>query len=154
MSKYYQTILNADTDLKFPERYIGKIRNNISIRSSWEYTFIKKFLDSPNLKILEWRSEEDIILYKGRDGRTHRYFVDFFYTGINKYGKKVSYLIEIKPYDQTIINKESITKKTRKKQVEILETYDKNKRKWNAAMAYCAQKGWIFKIITEKEFGF
>ena len=153
MSKYYQTILHADKDLKFPERYIGKIRDNISIRSSWELLFIQKFLDSPNLKILEWRSEEDVVIYKTRDGRPHRYFVDFFYTAINKYGKKVSYLVEIKPYEQTIVNKKTIEKKSRKKQTEILETYDKNKRKWTAADAYCRHKGWIFKIITEKELG-
>jgi Straboviridae/Kyanoviridae head completion nuclease len=154
VSKYYQTILDADKDLKFPERYIGKIRDNITIRSSWELIFIQKFLDSPNNQILEWSSEEIIIRYHKIDGRSHRYFIDFFFSALNKYGKKATYLIEIKPYNQTVLDKKSLAKKSRKKQLEILETYDVNQRKWTAAEAYCNQKGWIFKKITEKEFGF
>lgn len=151
-SKYYQAIMDADTDLKFPERYIGKLRNKIIIRSFYEYKFITDYCDSATSPIIKWSSEEQIVHYKGKDGRLHRYFLDFYIELKN--GKKVkTYLIEIKPYEQVHLNKNKVKKMRRKKAQYLLEQYEKNLRKWQAAEKWCNKKGWIFKIITEKELG-
>jgi hypothetical protein len=32
-------------------------------------------------------------------------------------------------------------------------TYLKNEAKWKAASEYCKDRGWEFKIVTEKELG-
>jgi len=150
-SKYFQAIMNADSDLKYPERYIGRLRNKIFIRSYFEFIFITKYCDSPTSPIIEWNSEECVVRYVGADKRHHRYFLDFYIKMRDKKRTK-SYLIEIKPEIQT--KKPIITEKTKTKtaKYKILE-YEKNIRKWNAAEAYCQKKGWIFKIITEKDLG-
>jgi hypothetical protein len=37
--------------------------------------------------------------------------------------------------------------------MKAIETYAINQAKWGATEVLCTEKGWIFKIITEKELG-
>jgi hypothetical protein len=62
----------------------------------------------------------------------------------------VKYLIEIKPFKQT---KEPKNTGKRKKAHLLYEQiqYVNNQEKWAAAKKWAAGKGFIFKIITEKD---
>lgn len=129
----------------FPEKYAGD-PSNIIMRSSWE-TMFAGWCDK-NPSIVKWSSEETIIPYRcPTDGKIHRYFVDFKITLKN--GK--TYLVEVKPAKQC---EPPIFpgKRTQRYLTESL-TFMKNQAKWEAARNYCKDRGWEFKIITEKELG-
>ena len=135
-----------------PQKYKGD-PTNIIYRSGWELKFML-YLDSRS-DVLQWSSEEIIVPYRSPvDGRPHRYFVDFLVTTINKDGKKETTLIEIKPAAQTKppVLKEGTSPKSRKYINEVF-TWGVNQAKWKAATAYCADRGWSFKILTENELG-
>jgi len=68
----------------------------------------------------------------------------------DKTGKVSCKLIEIKPYKQTIqpVISEA-TKKTRR-QLKDIKNWVINTQKWEAAKAYCMERGWEFVILTEK----
>ena len=74
----------------------------------------------------------------------HRYFMDVKVKFKN--GKTV--LIEIKPEIQTQPPKQP--KRKSKKYLKEVMTYVKNTSKWEQAEIYCQQRGWEFKIFTEK----
>lgn len=107
-------------------------------------------LDSdPN--VLKWSSEEHIIWYRSpKDGKPHRYFPDFVYT-TKENGKNKIYMIEIKPYKQTIPPVITESKKKTKKYINEVVLWGVNSSKWKAARDFCKSRGWEFKIITEKE---
>lgn len=129
-----------------PKKYMGDA-TNIIYRSSWELKFLKKLDSSSN--VLGYVSEEVVIPYLSPvDLKMHRYFVDILVVSKSK----VVTLIEIKPWAQTQPPKTG----SRKKSTVINETmtYAVNCAKWEAAEAYCKKKGWIFKIVTEKDLNF
>lgn len=131
----------------FPKKYIGN-PSNIVYRSLWELKFLK-YCDT-NENILEYASEELAIPYRSPiDGRIHRYFPDAYIKVKESDGSIKKYLIEIKPYKQTI----PPTKPKKQTKGYIYEAYEyaKNQSKWEAAIEYCKDKGWTFKVITEKE---
>ena len=137
---------------KNPQKYRGD-PNNIIYRSRWEFLVMQNLDKHPD--IISWGSEEVIIPYKSPiDNRYHRYFVDFIVTSINKEGKKETTLIEVKPLAQTKppVLKEGQNPKTKKYINEVM-TWGVNDAKWKAAKEYCADRGWVFKILTEKELG-
>lgn len=102
--------------------------------------------------VLEWASEEVIVPYRSPvDGRVHRYFPDFLVKRINKSGIKETILIEVKPEYQTVPPKVQ-SRKTQKYLNEV-KTWGVNEAKWKAAREYCADRGWIFEIFTEKHLG-
>ena len=104
-----------------------------------------KFLDA-NEDVVQWSSEETIIPYKSPlDNKYHRYFIDFFVK--RKDGSIV--LVEIKPYKQTQPPK-GPAKRTRSYIYEA-STYVVNQAKWKATEQYCLDRGYSFKIITERE---
>ena len=78
-------------------------------RSSWELKFFR-WCDR-NVSVLEWTSESVIVPYiSPLDNRVHRYFVDGHI--VLREGDKIAkYLVEIKPYKQTIPPVESKRKK-------------------------------------------
>ena len=103
-----------------------------------------------NQNILEWGSEEFWIPYRSPvDQRVHRYFPDFHMKLKEKNGVVKRYVIEVKPLRQT---QPPIKKKTKTFLYESME-YAKNQAKWKAARAYCQERRYEFKIITEKELG-
>lgn len=127
-----------------PKKYIGDV-NNITYRSKWEHKLMVKF--DLSVDVIAWASEEVVIKYISPiDNRVHRYFTDFIV--VNK-DKQVT-LIEVKPYAQTLLP-ESKRGKSKARMVSEVSTYLVNQAKWAAAEAYCKQKGWTFKVITEKD---
>lgn len=135
---------------KHPDKYDGN-PNNVIVRSSWEVKFLN-WCDM-NSSIKSYSSEELIIPYLSPiDNKVHRYFPDVKFETIHN---KI-FLIEIKPFNQTIPPSAKY-KNGRKRQshllVEETKTFMVNQAKWNAAKAYCDQRNWTFKIITEHELG-
>ena len=129
----------------FPEKYVGD-HTNIIMRSSWETRFASWCDKNPS--IIKWSSEETIIPYRcPTDNYIHRYFVDFKITTVN--GK--TYLVEVKPENQTVPPVYP-GKRTQRYLSESL-TFVKNQAKWKAATEYAKDRGWEFKIITERELG-
>ena len=132
-----------------PLKYKGNYRN-IIYRSLWELKFMK-WCDT-NQNVLEWGSEEIIVPYRSPiDNRYHRYYPDFYLKLRENTGKIKKLIIEVKPRKQCMEPKPQ-KKKSRGYIYEVRE-YAKNQAKWNAAREYCLDKGFEFKILTEKELG-
>lgn len=132
-----------------PEKYTGDV-NNIIMRSSWETRFAGWCDRNPN--ILKWSSEETIIPYRcPTDNKIHRYYVDFKMTIKDINGNITTYLIEVKPLKQ--LSPPVFPGRRTKKFLQESFSFMKNQAKWEAARNHCKDRGWIFKIITEKELG-
>ena len=132
-----------------PEKYSGDV-TNIIMRSSWETRFANWCDKNP--AITRWSSEETIIPYLcPTDNKVHRYFIDFKIKVHQADGTDKTYLIEIKPAKQCV----PPVYPGRKTQRYLTESFAfvKNQAKWNAASEYAKDRGWQFKIITERELG-
>lgn len=130
---------------KNPRKYKGD-PTNIIYRSSWELKLMG-YLDSHD-EVVQWASEEFCIPYRSPiDSRVHRYFPDFWM----KTADGAVTVIEVKPAHQVQEPKKQ-AKVTKKYLREVFE-YGKNQAKWKAAREYCADRGWKFQIMTEKELG-
>ena len=132
-----------------PSKYKGD-PTNIIYRSSWELRFMRYLDKHPN--VVSWSSEEFFIIYRSPiDNKIHRYFPDFFVKLINKDGKEETLVVEIKPLYQTV-PPEKKNKVTRTYLNEV-RTYGINSAKWKAAEEFCKDRGWQFRIMTERELG-
>jgi hypothetical protein len=134
---------------KNPQKYVGDY-NKITYRSSWEARVMTWLDKEPN--VISWASEELAIPYISPvDGKRHRYFPDFIVKVKNKDGKVSTMMIEVKPQKQSV----EPTKRSRvtKQYITEVMTYGINQAKWKAAQEYCLDKGWQFKVLTEKELG-
>ena len=137
--------LKGKYKVKNPEKYKGD-HNNVFYRSSWELRFFNYCDKNPD--IIKWSSEEIVIPYRSPiDGKRHRYFPDVWMK--TKNGD--TYLIEIKPFKETHEPKKR--SRITKQYLYEVKTWGINSSKWKAAQEYCKDRGWIFKIITEKELG-
>jgi hypothetical protein len=140
--KYRQGIFTP----KNADKFIG---TKAVYRSGLELKFMRFCDNNPN--VLKWSSENVVIPYISPvDGRVHRYFVDNFV--IIKEGNQIKkYLVEIKPYKQTM----APTTKYRKREHLLYEQqmYSVNQAKWASAREFCAKKGLEFLILTEKDLG-
>jgi hypothetical protein len=128
-----------------PEKFNGKFA---IFRSSFERKFMIWADSNPN--VLEWGSENIVVPYISPvDGKAHRYYVDNYV--VIKEGTKIKkYLIEIKPYSQTIPPKPS----NRKKKATVIYEQKQwliNQAKWESAKKFASTKNAEFLIITEKE---
>jgi len=128
-------------------KYIGK--GPIIIRSSWERVF-SQWCDS-NPGIIAWSSETvEIPYYDPVKRKQRRYYPDYIIKTIGEGNKELTYIVEIKPYKETI--KPTISeKKSQKTKMHEMATYLTNVAKWKAAIEFCKRRGWQFKIITERE---
>ena len=144
--KYYQGLFRC----RNPQKYIGD-PTNIWMRSGWEFR-LASYLDQ-HPAVIQWVSEEFMIPYvKPTDNRVHRYFPDFWAKIKDKEGKIITYLIEVKPYKQSV--PPVITPRKRKQTIlEEQTTFLVNQAKWSAARQYCEKRGWKFIVITERELG-
>jgi hypothetical protein len=117
-------------------------------RSSLERKFFLWADKNPN--VLEWGSENIIVPYKSPlDNKIHRYYVDN-YVVLKEGNNIVKYLIEIKPFKQTL--KPTISKKKKKSTMLYEQTqWIINQAKWEAAEKFANLKGFKFIKITEKE---
>ena len=132
-----------------PQKYSGDV-SNIIMRSSWETRFAK-WCDM-NPQIIRWSSEETVIPYVcPTDNKLHRYFIDFKIRVQQKDGSTRTYLIEIKPLKQT--EPPVFPGKRTKRYLTESYSFIKNQAKWKAATDYAKDRGWEFKILTEKELG-
>ena len=145
MSRYRQGVYKV----KNKKKYLGDL-DKVVYRSSWELKCMKQF--DLSSKILAWSSEEVVIPYiSPKDGKYHRYFMDFLIITADKTkpdGKRIT-LIEVKPKAQTKPPKSQGKKKSRYLQEAM--TWEVNRAKWKYAEAYCKKKGWSFLIMTENE---
>ena len=119
-----------------PQKYVGD-STNIIYRSLWERKFMI-YCDT-NDNVLEYASEEIAIPYRSPiDGKVHRYFPDFYIKVKESNGIIEKYLIEIKPYKQTMPQ----PKPKRQTKGYIYEAYEyaKNQSKWEAAREYCKDR--------------
>jgi hypothetical protein len=133
-----------------PKKYIGDPKNIIS-RSTWEYR-VMSWLDK-NDDIIAWGSEELIIPYISPiDSRQHRYFPDFIVKAKTKDNKTKTMVIEIKPDKETREPKQK--KRITEQYVREVTTWGVNQAKWKAATEYCLDRGWEFKVLTEKHLNF
>lgn len=132
-----------------PQKYKGDV-DNIIWRSTWELR-VFKWLDE-NENILEWQSEELFIPYVSPvDGRLRRYFPDIVCKCRKKDGSIETLMLEIKPFKET--QEPKVQKKKTKKYINEVTTWGINTNKWKAAREFCADRGWSFRLITEKELG-
>ncbi len=133
----------------YPRKYKGD-PTNIVYRSLWERKFMV-YCDL-NENILEWGSEEIVMPYRSPvDGRVHRYFPDFYIKVKESTGKIKKMIIEIKPKRQC--SPPAKPKKQTKGYLREAFEYAKNQAKWEAASEWCKDRGYIFKVFTEKELG-
>jgi predicted transglutaminase-like cysteine proteinase len=103
-----------------------------------------RFCDT-NESILKWASEAVQIPY--RDPTTNRntvYIPDFFIQYVDKNGKILTELIEVKPQNQTLLEKVG-------KNVNNQIQYVKNQAKWAAASAWCKGQGIRFRVLNEQD---
>lgn len=124
-----------------PEKYVG---NKIPVyRSSWEWTFMR-FCDT-NENVQKWASEAIQIPYRDPlTGRQTIYVPDFFIQYLDKKGRLIVELIEIKPASQTILERVG---KNKYNQAQFV----KNQAKWAAANNWCRQQGIRFRILNEND---
>jgi hypothetical protein len=129
---------------KNKEKYKG--RDYPRYMSSWELKLFRWCDD--NTEVLEWSSENIIIPYLNPiTNRTHNYIVDAVIKLRTNNGIK-KFLVEVKPYKQTI---EPDPQKRVKNKTMIYErlAYIKNKAKWEAAKEWCKKREFEFVILTE-----
>lgn len=133
--------------LKNPQKYKGD-PYNVVYRSSWELK-VQKWLDN-NPSVIEWNSEEVVIPYVSPiDSKWHRYFVDFYAKVKNNQGQIIEYLIEVKPYAQTV--EPQVKKRVTKGYINEVYNWGINSAKWKSAREFCRKRGWEFRIMTEKD---
>ena len=105
-----------------------------------------------NENILEWGSEEIVIPYRSPiDNRVHRYFPDFYVKLKETTGKIKKYIIEVKPKKQ--LKPPVKTKRQTKGYLREAYEYARNQAKWKAAVEYCQDRLYEFKVMTEDELG-
>lgn len=133
---------------KNPQKYAGD-PNNIIWRSTWEQR-VMSWLDL-NESVIHWASEELVIRYYNPiDNKIHRYFPDFIVKVKKKDDKVATYVLEVKPEYQT---KQPVRKRKTQKFIQESATYIINQAKWKAAEEFCKDRGWEFKVLTEKDLG-
>lgn len=106
-----------------------------------------RILDS-NPNVLKWGSEELVVPYYF-ENKWHNYYIDIFV--IFKSGEQLKkYIIELKPYKQTV---QPVWSKRRKESTYLNECreFAKNCAKWDSARKFAESKGCEFHILTEKD---
>ena len=128
-------------NLKNPEKYVGN--KTPTYRSGWEFTFMKFCDEHP--AVSQWASEAIRIPYRNPlSGKQTIYVPDFFIVYADRNGKQRVELIEVKPSNQS--RKEKLGR-SRANQAHWVV----NQAKWEAARAWCKQKGILFRIVTEED---
>ena len=127
--------------MKHPDKYVGL---KVPIyRSSWEWSFMN-FCDNNN-NVQKWASEAVQIPYRDPlTGKQTVYVPDFFIQYIDKSGKILTELIEIKPASQTLLERVG---KNKYNQAQFI----KNQAKWTSAQLWCKQQGIRFRIVNEND---
>lgn len=134
-----------------PMKYKGDA-SDIIYRSSWELKLMSRLDENPN--VIWWSSETTVIPYRSPvDNRIHRYFIDFTICVKQPDGKQKHMLVEVKPKAQTTPPQIQEGKVKSKKYIREVLTWGVNQAKWKAATEFAKDRGFEFKIFTEKELG-
>ena len=121
-----------------PEKYKGNPMK-IIYRSLWERRLMV-YCDQ-NDKVIEWGSEELIIpYYSPLDGRTHRYFPDFYMKVKQRDGSLKKFIIEVKP-KKDLKPPSANPKRRTKRWLKEVQTYAVNQAKFKYAKEYCDDHG-------------
>jgi len=135
-------IITESFDMKEP---------GIKYRSGWEKMFFL-FADM-NDNVIKVNSEGMVIPYFNPvKQKMSKYYMDVMME--TKDG--TIWLVEIKPFKETQPPKKprknaKNPQKAQANYIKAVETYAVNQAKWEATEKVCQEKGWKFKIITEKE---
>ena len=133
---------------RHPEKYEGNVKN-IIYRSSWEFNYMMKLDSDP--AVVAWVSEGiRIPYYSPKDRRIHGYYPDFIICKRFPSGRDETFMIEIKPMNQCVVPKNK-PGKSRRRLINETFRYAVNQAKWQAASKYCSNRGWVFKVLTERE---
>lgn len=139
--RYHQGIFYP----KHPEKYIGE---SAIYRSGLELSYFK-FLDE-NPKCIKWNSEGVTVPYFWEvDNKWHKYYIDLAATFVNEDKSTKTYLIELKPYRQTI-QPEKTPRKRAKTLLAEQVMYSQNQAKWKAASDFANKNNMKFIVLTEK----
>lgn len=137
MGRFAQGVFN----LKNPEKYVGTKRP--IYRSGWEFVFMKTCDEHPSIE--QWASESIKIPYKDpTTGRATVYVPDFFIKYVDKNSRNHVEIVEVKPSNQSLLEKVG------KSPVNQFQ-YVKNMAKWEAARAWCKQRGISFRVVNETD---
>lgn len=133
---------------RHPEKYLGNY-GNILYRSSWELK-VMQWCDQSE-QIIAWQSEERRVPYYDPVAKKRRtYYPDFYIRYRRNDGIIVEELVEVKPAKQVKGPPQNPKRRTRAWMNEV-RTYVTNTAKWKAAAEYCEDRGYNFRLITEKE---
>lgn len=134
-------------EVRNKDKYIGT--KEPRFLSSYENHFFS-WCDRSNA-ILKWGAEVVVVNYFNPvKNRNARYIVDVYIKYVNKHGEIREELIEIKPLDQCSPPKKGRGKKAENTYIQESLTWATNQSKWEAAEKYAKDRGWTFRIITEK----
>ena len=131
-----------------PNKYIG--RYPIICRSQWERSFCVWIDKNPS--VVEWSSESIKIGYYDPITKKRRtYYPDYYVVIKDKNNIIVEYVIEVKPYKDTIPPTDKNQRKSQKTRLYESKAWATNRAKWRSAESYCNKMGFIWTILTEKE---
>ena len=132
-----------------PEKYKGD-PSNIIYRSSWERIFMRWCDTKDHIK--KWQSEEKCLWYNDPvTKKKRRYFPDFIIQ-YEKNGVMMTEMIEVKPQSQ-VDGPNPNPKRRTQAWMNQVKTYLTNMAKWKAAAKVCEDRGWNFRLVTEKDLG-
>lgn len=132
---------------KNTNKYLGD-PTNIWYRSLWERRVMTHLDDNPS--VVGWSNEEIVIPYLSPvDNKWHRYFPDFLVKVRNKEGSIDCMILEVKPASQSAPPERR--SRVTKSYIREVVTWGVNEAKWNAAVEYCKDRNWKFKVITERD---
>lgn len=135
----------------------------ITFRSSWE-KILCNFCDMQE-NVLAYGSEIlELPYYSEIDNKMHRYVTDFVMVTKSRDGSIKKWVIEVKPESQAarldehgnLIMPKPPKKPTQRRLAlwqERCNVIRRNNEKWSVAKDFCYKKGYIFKVITERELG-
>jgi hypothetical protein len=127
--------------VKNAEKYVGN--KQPTYRSSWELMFMQTCDEHPSIS--QWAVESIKIPYRDpTTGKQTIYVPDFFIVYVDRDGKQHAEVVEIKPSNQQLLEKVGNNK------VNQFQ-YIKNMAKWEAANAWCKQKGIKFRVLNETD---
>jgi hypothetical protein len=144
---------------KNTEKYRGD-PDKIVYRSMMERRLMN-WLDG-NPQVLEWASEEFSIPYiSPLDGKFHRYFPDFWVKMQKPDGSIETAVIEVKMTKESPLDENGNPKAMPERGKRLMKYYLRevatlgvNEAKFSAAKAFCEDRGWKFKVMTEKDLNF
>lgn len=119
----------------------------IILRSGLEVSFAR-YLDK-HQQCIEWGSESDVVGYYDPISKKQRkYYIDFYAIMKTKSGIQ-KFLVEVKPYVQTI--EPVLGRKSERTFKLAKDTFVTNKAKWDAANKFANANNMQFIVITDKD---